>query len=93
MPKGKKIGRAIPEEFASIEEAADFWDAHDLTDFWEDTREIKGDSKVPAASRYIPLEKEIAEKILKISRQRHISSETLVNLWIKERLLKSAAKV
>jgi len=80
MQRGKKIRRNIPEEFASIEEAADFWDAHDLTDFWEDTKEIKCDGKVPGAPRYIPLEKEIAEMVVKISRRRHISSETLVNL-------------
>jgi hypothetical protein len=88
MQRSKKIKKTISEEFSSIKEAADFWDTHDLTDFWEDTKEIKCDSRVPSVPRYIPLEKEIAEKIVKISRQQHISSETLVNLWIKERLLR-----
>jgi hypothetical protein len=38
----------------------------------------------------IPLEKEIAKLIAKISRDQHITPETLVNLWLKERLIRAA---
>ena len=29
----------IPEHFESAEEAGDFWDVHDLADYWDQTRE------------------------------------------------------
>jgi hypothetical protein len=30
----------IPEQFESIEAAADFWDTHSLTDYWNQTKEV-----------------------------------------------------
>jgi hypothetical protein len=35
MIKRNKDVDPLPEEFASIEEAAEFWDTHDLTDYEE----------------------------------------------------------
>ncbi|MBI4641089.1 MAG: hypothetical protein HY731_10360, partial [Candidatus Tectomicrobia bacterium] len=34
MPKKKRVD-PIPEEFSSEEEAAEFWDTHDTTDYPE----------------------------------------------------------
>lgn len=33
MAKSKKERDPIPEQFKSIEEAAEFWDSHDLADY------------------------------------------------------------
>jgi len=88
MQRSKKIKNSIPEEFKTLKEAADFWDKHDLTDYWEFTKEVEGDIKVPPIPRYVPLEKEISEFVAKIAKKEHISPETLVNLWLKERLFK-----
>ena len=30
----------IPENFASIEEAAEFWETHSLADYWDMTKEV-----------------------------------------------------
>ena len=92
MQRNKKIKEPIPEEFTTLEEAAEFWNKHDLADYWEFTKEIESDIKVPPTPRYVPLEKEISEFISKIAKKRHISPETLVNLWLKERLLKQIIK-
>lgn len=86
MPKSKKKADLLPEEFRTITEAAEFWDSHDLADYWEDTREVSADVKVPPIPRYVPLDKEIAELIAEVAQRRHISMETLVNLWLKERV-------
>jgi hypothetical protein len=88
MQRSKKIKEPIPEEFTTLKEAAEFWDKHDLTDYWKFTKEVEGDIKIPPTPRYVPLEKEISEFITEIAKKEHISPETLVNLWLKERLLK-----
>ena len=88
MRRSKKIKEPIAEEFTTLEEAAEFWDKHDLTDYWEFTKEVESDIKVPPTPRYVPLEKEISEFIARMAKKQHISLETLVNLWLKERLLK-----
>ena len=86
MPKSKKKADLLPEEFRTVTEAAEFWDGHDLADHWEDTREVSANIKVPPIPRYVPLDKEIAELIAEVAQRRHISMETLVNLWLKERM-------
>ena len=90
MRKNKGRRESIPKEFATLEAAADFWDKHDVADYWKDTKEVKVDVKVSPTPRYIPLEKEIAKFIAKIARVHNVTPETLVNLWLKERLIRTA---
>jgi hypothetical protein len=90
MRKNKRRRESIPNEFATLEAAADFWDKHDLADYWKYTKEVRVNVKVPPTPRYIPLEKEIAKFISKIARDQHVTPETLVNLWLRERLMKAA---
>jgi hypothetical protein len=39
----KNVREPIPEHFATIEEAAVFWDTHDLADYWDLTEEVDFD--------------------------------------------------
>ena len=80
----------LPKELETLEAAAEFWEKHDLGDYWKDTKEVKMAAKVPPTPRYIPLEKEIAKFIAKIARHQHVTPETLVNLSLKERLIRTA---
>jgi hypothetical protein len=93
MKRSKKIKEPIPDQFSTLKKAGEFWDKHDLTDYWEFTKEVEGDIKVPHTPRYVPLEKGISESITKIAKKQHISFETLVNLWLKERLLSQIKNV
>jgi hypothetical protein len=81
----KKICDPIPERFESLEAAADFWDTHDLTDYRDEFREIK-DVKIDLAPQRFRLEDELAKKINKLAHRRGISTETLINLWLQQKL-------
>ncbi len=37
MPSHKKA--QIPKHFRSLEKAGEFWDTHDLADYWDQTEE------------------------------------------------------
>ncbi len=89
MRRNKSRREIVPKEFVTLEAAADFWDKHDVADYWRDTKGVKVDVKVPPTPRYIPLEKEIAKFIARIAKDQHVSPETLVNLWLKERLIRA----
>lgn len=39
MRRNNKKQESIPPHFQSVAEAAEFWDSHDLTDYWDSTRE------------------------------------------------------
>ena len=32
---------SLPEQFESVEEAADFWDTHSLADYWDQVHEVE----------------------------------------------------
>ena len=86
MQKSKKSIEPISDEFKTIMEASDFWDKHDITDYWDDTKEVKFSVSLKKEPRYIALEESIAKKALAVAKKKHVSIETLVNLWLKEKL-------
>ncbi len=48
----KKQRDPIPERFTSMAEAAEFWDTHDLADYWDATTEV--DFEVDLKRRLLP---------------------------------------
>ena len=87
MKKDKKTA-PIPEHFASIEEASDFWDAHDAGDYEEYLRPVNEELEVAKElPQAVLLEHSLLGKLKKIAQQKGVSLETLVNLWLEEKLL------
>lgn len=50
MARNKAKREPIPKHFKSVEEAAEFWDTHDLADYWDLTREAHFDAAHPPAA-------------------------------------------
>ena len=86
MQKSKKKIEPIPDEFKTIMEASDYWDKHDITDYWDDTKDVKFRASLKKEPKYIALEESIAKKALAVAKEKRVSIETLVNLWLKEKL-------
>jgi len=71
----------------NIEEIGDFWDTHSLADHWDETREAS--FKVCATRRRrVTIDPDVYSQIEALARQRGISPETLVNLWVADHLKK-----
>ena len=79
----------IPETFATLEAFQDFWDTHGLADYEEHLREIEFDIDIQRHRLLVALEPELAQQVAEQAYTRGISAETLVNLWLKERLSKA----
>jgi CopG antitoxin of type II toxin-antitoxin system len=75
------ISRA--SSYAEIEE---FWDKHDLSDFWNKTRKVKLEVFLEPEATYYPIEKDLSEKIQSEARKQGVSSDTLVNLWLEQKI-------
>ena len=69
----------------TVEEIADFWDSHSLADYWDQTREVEFEVRAKHRRR-ITLDPEIYKRVETQARVRGISPETLINLWVVERL-------
>lgn len=83
---GSKPRQPIPERFASVAEAAEFWDAHDLADYADQTQEVQFEVDLQRRTFLAALEPELAKKMSTYAEQRGVSTETLVNVWLSEKL-------
>ena len=73
----------------SIEEIADFWDSHSVADYWDETSEVEIEVRAKQRRR-VTLAPEVYEKLAEQARIRGILPETLVNLWLSERMGQAA---
>jgi CopG antitoxin of type II toxin-antitoxin system len=70
MRKNSQKRDPIPKHFKSIEEAAEFWDSHDLTDYWDMTSEAHFDVDIQRQTFLTALELELAKKLTACARKR-----------------------
>ena len=73
----------------TIEEIADFWDTHSLADYWDQTHEVEFEVRAQRRRR-VALDPEVFQKVEVQARRRGLLPETLVNLWVVERLQATA---
>ena len=69
----------------TLEEMADFWDTHSLADYWDQTHEVEFEVRATRRRR-VTLDPDVYAWIETQAHSRGISIETLVNLWLAERL-------
>ena len=69
----------------TLGEVAEFWDTHSLADYWDQTREAEFEVRTKRRRR-VTLAPEIYAQVEAQARERGVMPETLVNLWLAERL-------
>ena len=72
---------------ASPEKMGEFWDKHDFTEF-DDPNAPDVEFHITVA---IPIEPDLLSDIEKLAHVRGIKVETLVNLWLKEKVVETKA--
>ncbi len=76
----------------SYREIGEFWDEHDLSDYWDQTREVQMDVDIQSSRVYFAVEKALAEKLRTEAENRGVSPETLLNKLVQEHVNESAPK-
>ena len=73
--------------FNSYEEMAEFWDTHSLVDSWDQTEPTDFEIVPEARRRYlVAVDREVLARVQRLARLRGVSSESLVNLLLEQRL-------
>jgi len=73
----------------TIEEIGEFWDTHSLADYWDQTHEVEVEVRIERRRR-VTIDPEVYAQVSSRARQRGLSTETVVNLWLAERLRETA---
>jgi hypothetical protein len=70
----------------SYQEIGEFWDTHDLADHWKQTHPVDFEIDIQSEVTYYALDTDLSAKVRSIAEQRGVSAETLLNLWVQEKL-------
>jgi len=80
--------KTLPE-LNSIDELVDFFETHDMGDYWEQMPEADFEIKIKRRKHLIAIEEDVATKVTQIAKAKKVSSEALINTWLKEKLRKA----
>jgi hypothetical protein len=69
----------------TYQEIGEFWDNHDADEFG-DQKETEFSVNIQSQRRYYSLDKLLSMKLRSIARSRGISEETLLNIWVQEKV-------
>jgi hypothetical protein len=88
MPNGGDMGRnkSSLSKAQSYKEMGEFWDSHDLADYWEQTEPADFNVEGLSEATYFPVETTLSARLVSIAKQRGVSPETLLNLWVQEKV-------
>jgi hypothetical protein len=75
----------------SYKEMGEFWDTHNLADFWEKTKEASFEVDIESEVTYYAVDKMLSDKIQVIAQKRGVTADTLINLWVQEKLREQKA--
>jgi hypothetical protein len=75
----------------TLEEMADFWDTHSLADYDDQTYEVEMTFDPSARRAVVNIEPELMNDLRRVAHERKVSTQTLVNLWLRQHLDQSQA--
>ena len=85
MSENKKKDTTSISHAQTLEEIGEFWDTHSLDDYWDETHEVEFEVRAKQRKR-ITVEPHIYKQLEAEARLRGVVPETLVNLWLAEKL-------
>ncbi len=86
MARNRTKREPIPKHFTNIQEAAEFWDTHDLAEYPRETSEAHFEVDIQRRVYLTAVEPELAKKLTEVARKQGISTETLINMWLAEKV-------
>ena len=84
-------GKSSISKSSSYEEIGEFWDTHDFADYLDDSTLVDFDVDIQSSKIYYHVETQLSDQIRSIARRKGVSSSTLLNSWIREKLSEESA--
>ncbi len=86
MPNKQKVIDPIPEEFASYEEAAEFWDTHDTTDYLDSFETVSVKAELKSRRYEIEIDADLMPALSKQAHSRGVKVSNLVSEFLREKI-------
>lgn len=89
MAENKK---SLPK-FDSLDAAVNFFDENDMGDYLDSMPEVEFEIDLQVSKTYYAVDAQLSSQLMETAKKRGISAETLLNLWIQEKLLEVKPKI
>lgn len=73
-------------KFDSIDELTEFFDENDMGDYLEQMPEADFDVSLNRRMYFVAVDEDLSRKLSEIAKREHLPSETIVNLWLREKI-------
>jgi len=93
LPEGKKQTTQrdpLPEDFDSLEEFRAFWDTHSTADYDDLVEDVDVHINIRSGKVYCTVVKDLLAQLRTHARRQGASTETLINFWLREKVMKVA---
>ena len=84
----KNKSKSMPSS-RSLDALVKFFDTHDTAEYWEQLPEAHFDVNIKRRKHLIAIDAEISGKLTEIAQSKKISSQRLINTWLKEKIRKA----
>jgi hypothetical protein len=74
-------------KFSSIDELVEFFETHDLGEYWDQMPEAHFDIDIKRRTHIFAIDEDLADRLTEVAKAKRIPSETLINVWLREKLL------
>ena len=81
----KSENSALPH-FDSLDELVDFFDTHDMGEFYEQMPEAEFEVDISRRQYLVAINAEVARKLSEFAKSRKTTSEALANAWLIEKI-------
>lgn len=81
----KSKAKALPPS-RSLDELVEFFDTHDMGEYWEDMPEAHFDIAIKRRAHLVAIDEELIGKLAEIARSKRISAERLIHSWLQEKM-------
>ena len=76
----------IPEEFDSYEEAAEFWDTHDTTDYPDEFVTVNLETELRERHYEVELDEDVVITLRKLADQKGVTARELASTLLRDQL-------
>jgi CopG antitoxin of type II toxin-antitoxin system len=91
MPNSGKRVDPIPDEFATYEDAAAFWDTHDTTDYPDDFQTVEVEEVALRQRRYeVEIDEDVVRMLQEQARKRDLPISRLASDLLRQQLLSTS---
>jgi len=81
--------KSMPK-FNSLDDLVKFFETHDLGEYLDRMPEAHFDIDLKRRTHIFAIDDDLAEKLSEIAKAKRIPSETLINVWLREKILEQA---